>query len=221
VAAESRRAVVALAVCIVVLLGAGVTGALTVEEEASGQSRPSVAASAKSPSAEPAPAPAPIDLGAVVVPGPAGFDQIPDAKLLVGGAVTGARLAAERADQTRAQALFTETRLVSGFVRAWQRPSTSELVTVRLYEFAGPDGAKAYATKVIAAMTGAPASTFNVPATDDTVGIDSHARQGPNRLMYVIQRKGRLVAAFAAALAAPPEAGPLGPLARSQQSLLP
>ena len=41
------------------------------------------------------------------------------------------------------------------FVRAWQKPSTGELVTVRLYQFASPEGARSYADKVITAMIAA------------------------------------------------------------------
>ena len=55
----------------------------------------------------------------------------------------------------------------------------------------------------------------------DTVGIDSQIPQGSNKLVYVVERKGRLVAAIAATLVPPPETGFLAPLARSQLSLLP
>jgi len=209
----------AIGACIAVLLGAGVVAALTVDEKDGGGGR-SVGVS-NQPVAEQGPAAPLIDLAAVVVPAPSGFDQIPDARLIVGGAATTDRLAAERVDQARARAMFTETGLVSGFVRAWQRPSTAEFVTVRLYQFANPDGAKAYAKRVIAAMSAAPATTFTVPATTDTVGIDSHIPQGANRLVYVLERKDRVVAAIAATLVPPPEAGFLAPMARSQLSMLP
>jgi len=209
----------AIGACIAVLLGAGVVAALTVDEKDGGGGR-SVGVS-NQPVAEQGPAAPLIDLAAVVVPAPSGFDQIPDARLIVGGAATTDRLAAERADQARARAMFTETGLVSGFVRAWQRPATAEFVTVRLYQFTNPDGAKAYAKRVIAAMSAAPATTFTVPATTDTVGIDSHIPQGANRLVYVLERKDRVVAAIAATLVPPPEAGFLAPMARSQLSMLP
>lgn len=210
---------VALAVCIALLLSSGVAAAFSVENEEAGSGR-LVRVPPKPGAAEVQQAP-PIDLAAVVVPGPPGFDQIPDTRLLVGGAATIDRLVTERTDQVRARAVFAETGLVGGFVRAWQKPSSAELVTVRLYQFADPDGAKAYATKVISAMSGAPATTFSVPATTDTVGIDSQIPQGSNKLVYVVERKGRLVAAIAATLVPPPEGGFLAPLARSQLSLLP
>ncbi len=60
-----------------------------------------------------------------------------------------------------------------------------------------------------------------MPATDDTVGIDTQTAQGANRLVYVVGRKGRVVTAIAATVAPPPDAGFLPPLARSQLSLLP
>ena len=213
---------VALAACIVVLLGAGVAGALTVDEEAepSAQATPADVPGT-SPLAEPVPSAPPLDLATVVVPAPAGFDQIPDARLLVGGAADVNRLAAERTDEERARAVFAETGLVNGFVRAWQKPGSNELVTVRLYQFATQDGAKAYASKVVAAMSAAPATTFVVPATTDTVGIDTQIPQGANRLVYVVGRKGRVVAAVAATVVPPPDAGFVAPLARSQLSLLP
>ena len=214
----TTRATLALAACIVLLLGTGVVGAFTIDQQkAAGRGGRASAV----PTSLPPPPPPPVDLGAIVVPGPTGFDRIPDATLLVGGAADADRLVVERTDQTRARAVFTETGLVSGFVRAWQRPSTSELVTVRLYQFTTPEGAKAYATKVISAMSTAPARTFVVPATTDTTGIDSQVAQGPNRLVYVVERKGRVVAALAATLTPPPEAGFLAPMARSQLSLLP
>lgn len=210
---------VALGVCIALLLGTGVAAAFSIDDEEAGSGRP-VRVPPKPGASEVQQAP-PIDLAAVVVPGPPGFDQIPDARLLVGGAATIDRLVTERTDQVRARAVFAETGLVGGFVRAWQKPSSSELVTVRLYQFADPDGARAYATKVISAMSGSPATTFSVPATTDTVGIDSQIPQGANKLVYVVERKGRLVAAIAATLVPPPETGFLAPLARSQLSLLP
>ena len=211
----------ALATCIVLLLGGGVAGALTVDDrEASGPAATTAGAEPTPPAAVAVPEP-PLDLAAIIVPGPAGFDQIPDGKLLVGGAADVDRLAAERTDEARARAVFAETGLVGGFVRAWQKSATSELVTVRLYQFDTPDGAKAYASKIIAAMSAAPATTFVVPATTDTVGIDTQLAQGPNRLAYVVGRKGRIVAAIAATLVPPPEEGFLAPLARSQLSLLP
>jgi len=212
---------VALAVCVAVLLCTGVAAAFVVGNEApAGQSRPARVPSAL-PAGEAGPSVPLIDLGAVVVGGPPGFEQFPDAKLLVGGAAGVERLAAERADQTRARAIFTETGLVGGFVRAWQRPTTAELVTVRLYQFNNAEGAKTYANKVITAMSVAPATKFTVPATSDTTGIDSQVVQGANRLVYVVGRKGRVVAAIAATRGPPPEGGFLPPLARSQLSLLP
>lgn len=204
----------ALAACIVFLFGAGVVGALTVEEGEAAST-----GSGSPPVTEPGPPAPPIDLAAVVVPGPAGFDQIPDARLLVGGPVDVERLASERGDQTKA--VFQETRLVNGFVRAWQKPATGELVTVRLYQFADEAGAASYAKRVVQAMSKAPATTFVVPATTDTVGIDTRVDQGPNRLAYVFTRRGRVVAAIAATTVPPPEAGFLPPFARSQLSLLP
>ena len=201
-------------VCILLLLGAGVVGALTINEGTSDG-----AGLVAGPVSEPGPPLPPIDLEAIVVPGPSGFDQIPDARLLVGGAVDIERLAVERGEQTKA--VFNETRLVNGFVRAWQKPASSELVTVRLYQFADEAGAASYAKRVIAAMSKAPATTFVVPATTDTVGIDTRVDQGANRLTYVFSRKGRVVAAIAASVAPPPEAGFLAPFARSQLSLLP
>lgn len=210
--------VAALAACIVLLLGAGVVGALTVEEDEAGSRSLDVSSAPIASTAPPAP---PIDLAAVVVGGPPGFDQIPDARLVVGGAADVDTLAAERSDQARSKAVFEEAGLVSGFVRAWQKPATSELATVRLYQFATADGAKSYATKVIAAMSAAPATTFKVPATDNTTGIDTQVAQGANRVAYVVGRKGRVVAAIAATVAPPPDAGFLPPLARSQLSLLP
>jgi len=219
VAGASRRAIPALATCIAVLLVGGVAAALTVDQpKAGGRGRAAQVVATKPPEAAPAP---PIDLAAVVVPGPVGFDQIPDTSLVVGGAVSVDKLAAERPDPSRAQAVFAETGLVGGFVRAWQRPSTAELVTVRLYQFASPDGAKAYATRAIGAMAAPPATTFIVPATTDTVGIDSQVPQGSNRVVYVFERKGRVVAAIAATLVPPPDGGFLPPMARSQLSLLP
>lgn len=190
-------------------------GALTVEEGAAAD----VGAGGGPPVTEPPPPAPPIDLAAVVVPGPAGFDQIPDSRLLVGGPVDVDRLAAERGDQTKA--VFEETRLVNGFVRAWQKPATAELVTVRLYQFADEAGAASYAKRVVQAMSKAPATTFVVPATTDTVGIDTHVDQGANRLAYVFTRKGKVVAAIAATTVPPVEAGFLAPFARSQLSLLP
>ena len=212
-------AVAALAACIVLLLGAGVVGALTVEDEATEAGTTSTLPGA-SP-LEPAPVQPPLDLAALIVGGPSGFDQIPDARLLVGGPADADRLAAERSDQARSKAVFAETGLVNGFVRAWQRPQTSELVTVRLYQFTSDDGAKSYASKVIAAMSVAPATTFPVPATENTTGIDTQVTQGTNKVVYVVSRKGRVVAAIAATVVPPPEAGFLPPLARSQLSLLP
>lgn len=210
--------VAGLGACIVALLGTGVFGALTIDEEPEGTSELIV------PSAgvqEPAPVEPPLDLGTVVVGGPPGFDQIPDARLLVGGTADIERLAAERSDQARSKAVFAETGLVSGFVRAWQKPSTAELVTVRLYQFKTADGAKSYANRIISAMSSPPASTFPVPATEDTTGIDTQTPQGANKVVYVVGRKNRVVAAIAATVAPPPEAGFLPPLARSQLSLLP
>ena len=204
-----------LGVCILLLLGGGVVGALTIEEDPGDDGASLVAG----PLSEPGPPLPPIDLEAIVVPAPSGFDQIPDDRLLVGGAVDIERLAVERGEQTKA--VFNETRLVNGFVRAWQKPGSSELVTVRLYQFADEAGAASYAKRVIAAMSKAPATTFVVPATTDTVGIDTRLDQGVNRLTYVFSRKGRVVAAIAASVAPPPEAGFLAPFARSQQSLLP
>lgn len=208
----------ALGVCIALLLSTGVAAAFTIDDEEAASGVVRVPPKPGAGEVQQAP---PIDLAAVVVPGPPGFDQIPDARLLVGGAATIDRLVTERTDQVRARAVFTENRLVGGFVRAWQKPSSAELVTVRLYQFADPDGARAYATQVISAMSGAPATTFSVPATTDTVGIDSQIPQGSNKLVYVVERKGRVVAAIAATLVPPPEAGFLAPLARSQLSLLP
>jgi len=213
--------VVALGVGIALLLGGGVVGALTIDEESPGEAS-ALTVPASIPPAEAVDAPPPpLDLGTVVVGGPPGFDQIPDGKLLVGGAADLDRLAAERTDQVRSKAVFIETGLVSGFVRAWQKPSTAELVTVRLYQFKDADGAKAYATKVVAAMSVPPATTFKVPATDDTVGIDTQVAQGANRLAYVVGRRGKLVAAIAATVVPPPDSGFLPPLARSQLSQLP
>ncbi len=210
-----------LAGCIAVLLGGGVVGALTVDEEsAAGAGAASATVPTTTPPAELAPAP-PIDLASVVVPGPAGFDQIPDSRLLVGGAADVDRLAAERTDQARSRAVFAETGLIGGFVRAWQRPTTAELVTVRLYQFNDAEGARSYAAKVVSAMSAAPASTFTVPATENTVGIDTQVAQGANRVAYVVGRKGRVVAAIAATVVPPPDGGFLPPLARSQLSLLP
>jgi len=204
-----------LGACIVLLLGAGVVGALTVDE---GGGRGGSGRGVAAPS-EPAPPLPPIDLEAIVVPGPPGFDQIPDARLLVGGNVDLEKLALERGEQTTA--VFLETRLVNGFVRAWQKQDTGELVTVRLYQFADGAGATSYAKRVIAAMSKRPATTFNVPATTDTVGIDTQVQQGANRLSYVFSRKGRVVSAIAATVIPPPEAGFLAPFARSQLALLP
>ncbi|CAA9223792.1 MAG: hypothetical protein AVDCRST_MAG76-813 [uncultured Acidimicrobiales bacterium] len=196
------------------LLGAGFVGALTVEEGEGANS-----GGGSPPVIEPGPPAPPIDLAAVIVPGPAGFDQIPDARLLVGGAVDVDRLASERGDQTKT--VFQETRLVNGFVRAWQKPATAELVTVRLYQFADEAGATSYSKRVVQAMSKAPATTFVVPATTDTVGIDTRVDQGPNRLAYVFSRRGRVVAAIAATTVPPLEAGFLPAFARSQLSLLP
>ena len=204
-----------LGACILALLGAGVVGVLIVDE-ADGDAGPGGGVAAPS---EPAPPLPPIDLEAIVVPGPSGFDQIPDARLLVGGNVDLEKLALERGDQTAA--VFKETRLVNGFVRAWQKPDTSELVTVRLYQFADDAGAASYAKRVTAAMTKPPATTFNVPATTDTVGIDTQVQQGANRLAYVFSRKGRVVSAIAATAVPPPDVGFLAPFARSQLALLP
>ncbi len=209
--------VAGLAVCVVVLLGVGGYAAATFEEETD----PGVLSLVPGSIAEAPPAPPPIDLGAVIVPGPSGFDQIPDARLLVGGEADVDELAAERSDQTRSRAVFVETGLVGGFVRAWQKPASLELVTVRLYQFNDADGAKSYASKVVAAMSAAPATTFTVPATTDTTGIDTQVAQGSNRLVYVVGRKGRLVAAIAATVVPPPDDGFLAPFARSQLSLLP
>ena len=212
---------VALATCIVVLLGAGVVGAITVDEEEGAAVEGTVTLpTTPTPGGEQAPAPA-IDLATVVVPGPSGFEQIPDGRLLVGGAADVDRLAAERTDQARSRAVFAETGLVGGFVRAWQRPTTAELVTVRLYQFNDAEGAKSYATKVISAMSVAPATTFTVPATTDTVGIDTQVAQGANRVAYVVARKGRVVAAIAATVVPPPDGSFLPAMARSQLSLLP
>lgn len=204
-----------LGACILALLGAGVVGVLIVDE-ADGDAGPGGGVAAPS---EPGPPLPPIDLEAIVVPGPSGFDQIPDARLLVGGNVDLEKLALERGDQTAA--VFKETRLVNGFVRAWQKPDTSELVTVRLYQFADDAGAASYAKRVTAAMTKPPATTFNVPATTDTVGIDTQVQQGANRLAYVFSRKGRVVSAIAATAVPPPDVGFLAPFARSQLALLP
>jgi len=216
VAGRSTWSIVAiLGACILALLGAGVVGVLTVDEaDGDGPGGGGVAA----PS-EPAPPQPPIDLEAIVVPGPSGFDQIPDARLLVGGNVDLEKLAVERGEQTTA--VFKETQLVNGFVRAWQKPDTSELVTVRLYQFANDAGAASYAKRVTAAMSKPPATTFNVPATTDTVGIDTQVQQGANRLTYVFSRKGRVVSAIAATVIPPPDAGFLAPFARSQLALLP
>lgn len=212
--------VVGLAACITVLLGAGVVGAITVDEEQpTGQGPPTPGAPA--PGAGTVAVAPPIDLAGIVVGGPPGFEQIPDARLLVGGAADVDRLAAERADQARSKAVFVETGLVGGFVRAWQKPSTAELVTVRLYQFADAEGAKSYATKIIAAMSKAPATTFSLPATDNTIGINTQVAAGANRLVYVVGRKGRVVAAIAANVVPPPDTGFLAPLSRSQLSLLP
>ena len=209
----------ALGACIVVLLGGGVVGALTVEEdEAGGDGTTTLIPSEPPPQVPPPP---PIDLGAIVVPGPSGFDQIPDSRLPVGGAADTERLASERTDQARSKAVFAETGLVNGFVRAWQKPSTGELVTVRLYQFATPEGARAYSSAVVNAMNVPPATTFQVPATEDTIGIDTQVAQGANRLVYVVGRKGRVVAAVAATVVPPPDAGFLPPMVRNQLSLLP
>jgi hypothetical protein len=213
--------VAVLAACIVLLLGAGVVGALTVDPDENAGGTTPVDAGALSPAIEPAPVAPPIDLATVVVGGPPGFDQIPDARLLVGGDADVERLAAERSNKDHSKRVFAETGLISGFVRAWQRPSTSELVTVRLYQFKNAEGAKGYADTVITAMSAAPASTFNVPATTDTVGIDTQMAQGANRVAYVVSRRGRVVAAIAATVVPPPDAGFLAPFARSQLSLLP
>ncbi|MEO5680027.1 MAG: hypothetical protein ABIS47_10200 [Acidimicrobiales bacterium] len=210
-------AVAGLGACIVVLLGAGVVGALTIEESTAAAG----AGAGPAPAVEPGPPGPPIDLAAIVVGGPPGFDQIPDAGLRVGGTVDVERLAAERTDSDQAREVFQETRLVSGFVRAWQKPSSAELVTVRLYQFADEAGAKSYAKRLTAAMAKAPATTFVVLAATDTVGIDTHVQQGANRLAFVFSRHGRVVAAIAAAVAPPLEEGVLAPLARSQLSLLP
>ena len=215
---SSRGIVAALGVCIVTLLGAGVVGALTIDEEPASPTELAVPGSVVE---QPAQVEPPIDLAAVIVGGPPGFDQIPDDRLLVGGAADVDRLAAERSDQARSKAVFLETGLVNGFVRAWQKPSTGELVTVRLYQFKTADGAKSYANRIVSAMSKAPASTFPVPATENTTGIDTQTVQGPNKVVYVVSRKNRVVAAIAATVAPPPEAGFLPPLARSQQTLLP
>lgn len=216
---RSWGAVAALAAWIVVLLGAGLVGALSIDEgEAEGTSLNVPGSTVPAAVAPPA---APVDLGTIVVGGPPGFDQIPDGRLLVGGTADIDRLASERTDQARAKAVFVETGLVGGFVRAWQKPTTSELVTVRLYQFADADGAKSYASRTVATMSAAPASRFTVPATEDTVGIDTQVAQGANRVAYVVGRKGRVVAAIAATVAPPPDAGFLTPFARSQMSLLP
>ncbi|MEJ7765003.1 MAG: hypothetical protein WKF86_05865 [Acidimicrobiales bacterium] len=208
---------IGLAACIFVLLAGGVYGALTIEAEGPGGSGDGLGGSA--PLVEPGPPAPPVDLAAVIAPGPAGFDQIPDASLLAGGPVDIERLAAERGEETRA--VFQETRLVNGFIRAWQKPASGELVTVRLYQFADEKGAASYSKRVVQAMSKAPATTFVVPATDDTAGIDTHVDQGANRLAYVFARRGRVVAAIAATAAPPPEAGFLAPLARTQLELLP
>lgn len=206
-----------LAACIVILLGAGVVGSVTIEEKPEAADE-QVAAVVDQ---EPAPVEPPLDLSTVVVGGPPGFDQIPDARLLVGGTADIDRLAAERADQVRSKAVFAETGLVSGFVRAWQKPSTAELVTVRLYQFKTADGAKSYASRIITAMSAPPATTFPVPATENTTGIDTQTNQGANKVVYVVSRKNRVVAAIAASVVLPPDAGFVPPLARSQLSLLP
>lgn len=211
--------VTALGACILVLFGAAVVGALTVDGSADAGAGAGAGGGGASAVTEPAPPAPPIDLGAVVVPGPPGFDRIPDSSLLIAGTVDVERLAAERGDQTRV--VFQQTRLVNGFIRAWQKPATSELVTVRLYQFADDAGAKSYAKRVTNAMSKAPATTFTVPATTDTVGIDTHVQQGGNRLAYVLSRRGRVVSAIAATVVPPPEAGFLAPLARSQLALLP
>jgi len=200
---------------ILALLGAGVVGVLIVDEADGGGG---TGGGVATPS-EPGPPLPPIDLEAIVVPGPSGFDQIPDTRLLVGGNVDLEKLALERGDQTTA--VFKETRLVNGFVRAWQKPDTAELVTVRLYQFADDAGAASYAKRVTSAMSKPPATTFNVPATTDTVGIDTQVQQGANRLSYVFSRKGRVVSAIAATVIPPPDAGFLAPFARSQLALLP
>ncbi len=214
---SSKGFVVVLGACILVLLGAGVVGALTVEPAQPGDAQAGLQEAP--PATVPGPPPAPIDLSAIIAPGPAGFDQIPDNRLLVGGPVDIERLAAERGDQTRT--VFQETRLVNGFVRAWQKPASNELVTVRLYQFADETGAASYAKRVVQAMSKEPATTFAIPATTDTVGIDTRVDQGPNRLAYVFSRRGRVVAAIAATIAPPVEAGFLPPFARTQLSLLP
>ncbi len=205
-----------LAACIAVLLGAGVVGALTIEE---GEAGADLGLNGSPPVTEPGPPAPPIDLAAVIVPGPPGFDQIPDARLEAGGPVNADRLAAERGEQTKL--VFQETRLVNGFVRAWQKQGSAERVTVRLYQFADDAGAASYVKRVAQPMSREPATTFVVPATTDTVGIDTHVDDGANRLAFVFSRKGRVVAAIAAASAPPVEAGFLAPLARSQLSLLP
>lgn len=219
---------IGLGACILLLLATGIVGALTVEENKAGGGT-QVVQSGSPPVTVPAPPAPPIDLGAVVVPGPPGFDQIPDSsevastdagpRRAIGGPVDIERLVSERGEQARA--VFAETRLVNGFVRAFQKPSSSELVTVRLYQFEDAAGATAYATRVIAAMSKAPATTFTVPATDNTTGIDTQVDRGANRLAYVVTRRGRVVAAIAATAAPPPEAGFLSALARAQLSMLP
>lgn len=214
---SSKGLVVVLGALILVLLGAGVVGALTVEEGQPADAE--VGLKEAPPATQPGPPAAPIDLAAIIVPGPEGFDQIPDNRLLVGGPVDLEKLAAERGEQTRT--VFQETRLVNGFVRAWQKPASNELVTVRLYQFADDAGAASYAKRVVQAMSKEPATTFAIPATTDTVGIDTRVDQGPNRLAYVFSRKGRVVAAIAATTAPPVEAGFLAPFARAQLSLLP
>jgi len=202
---------------ILVLLCGGIVGVLTVEEEPDASTR--AGGTGSPPVTRPGPSAPPIDLAAVIVPGPPSFEQIPDARLLVGGLVDLDRLAAERGEQTKA--VFNETHLVNGFVRAWQKPASAELVTVRLYQFAEEAGAASYAKRVVQAMSKAPATSFVVPATTDTVGIDTHVDQGPNRLAYVFTRRGRVVAAIAATTAPPLEAGFLAPFARAQLSNLP
>ncbi len=70
-------------------------------------------------------------------------------------------------------------------------------------------------------MSAPPATTFPVPATENTTGIDTQTNQGANKVVYVVSRKNRIVAAIAASVVPPPDAGFVPPLARSQLSLLP
>lgn len=198
------------------LLGAGVVGVISVEGAV--EVGPAAAAGVDAPSI---PSPPLIDLGALMVPPPAGFDQIPDARLVVGGSADAERLVAERSDKERSRAVFLETGLLSGYVRAWQRPSTAELVTVRLYQFKDAEGARSYANRIVAVMLTAPATKFTIPAATGAVGIDTQVAQGANRLVYVVGRKDRLVAAIAATVVPPPDGGFLALMARSQLSLLP